>query len=260
MGDVSAIELEVLGETPTGHYHRGSGSLVPNVVVTEVHATKSCGTKKVTGFNQKHLYICPMDIVKFTWLNRKRCLQITGGDMVEPFSYDDREPNARCYHFRFDKVGDYIIKNYDKENSTSEFFCYVHVRSAESHLRMAIFKTFLMFGTLIGILVCGSAVIAERMFSASGFVPDKDYEDGGYNKRSSEELAKIIKSHSAVTLILAVLVIVVGPVLALFNFLRPQPLTSYGRGFDYLVHVRVRCAMGFFSLVCFGIVLWGWDR
>ncbi|GMI31511.1 hypothetical protein TrRE_jg5215 [Triparma retinervis] len=44
-----------------------------NFIVTEVEAgTGCCGSKTKAGFNQKNVNACPMDVVKFTWFNRKR--------------------------------------------------------------------------------------------------------------------------------------------------------------------------------------------
>ena len=108
-------------------------------------------------------------------------------------------------------------------------------------------------------LIGGSAFITELLFSAAGFVPDKDYDEGKHNEKASDKLAEVMKSHASVPIILGSMILVLGPVMALTSCLRPEPLTSYGRGFEYQVHTKVRGVMGLFSLICFGIVLWGWD-
>jgi hypothetical protein len=186
-------------------------------------------------------------------------LKIEGKTLNEPVVFKDIH-NDRFFQHRFDKVGTYVITNYDEESAAATFSCKVHIQTAERHLQMTILKNSVLFGVLTAILVGGSAVVTEVLFSFAGFVPDKEYDDGQYNEKATHELTQIMKSHSSVTIVLAILIICVAPLMALFNVIKPAPLTSYGRGYDYLVHTRVRAVMGSCALVCFGIVLWGWNR
>jgi len=52
--------------------------------------------------------------------------------------------------------------------------------------------------------------------------------------------------------------IVVAPLMGLYSWLKPTPLSSYGRGFEYATHVNMRTALCLLSFSVFGVVMWAW--
>ena len=65
--------------------------------------------------------------------------------------------------------------------------------------------------------------------------------------------------YSFVPVILGVLTMVIGPLLGVYNFLKPQPLTSYGRGFEQNIHSNIRSLLGAIALALFLTVILGWN-
>jgi hypothetical protein len=65
--------------------------------------------------------------------------------------------------------------------------------------------------------------------------------------------------HSFIPVVLACLIIFVGPILAVFNTIRPEPLTSFGRGYSYNIHLNARTIAGFNAVALFMAVLFSWQ-
>ena len=75
---------------------------------------------------------------------------------------------------------------------------------------------------------------------------------------ATEAYGAIMVDNSIIPIILACLIMVVGPVLLVFNCVRPEPLTSFGRGFDYTIHSNLRSFLGLNALCLFVVVLNAW--
>ncbi|GMI17260.1 hypothetical protein TrLO_g13403 [Triparma laevis f. longispina] len=236
----------VLQRRGTEHDHNHNWTL------SEVEKSKLCGSGVYPAWNMKSLDACVMDVILFQWLKKGRKL-IIEGKKIDTVTFEDPE-NIRRFQYTFKEMGTYTVTCTD---GTDMFKTKIHVANAEAHLRKTVIRNCLMFGILAAILIGGSKAATEVMFTTAGLVPDNNNEE--YKASGEEEMAMIMKDHSVVTMLLAVVMIVVTPLYGLLMFLKPTPLTAYGRGFEYSVHSSVRGILGITSLVLFSIVLWGWN-
>jgi len=223
-----------------------------NWTISEVEKSRICGSGVYAAWNMKRLDACVMDVVLFQWLKKGRKLTIEG-KKIETFTFDDAD-NERRVKYTFKQMGTYHVTCSD---GTETLKMSIVVSNAESQLRWTVAKNVMYFGILLGGLIAFAKIVTEQAFTGAGFVPDDGNAE--HKKTTSDEMAIIMKDHAAVPSTLAVAIIVIAPLYGLVSCLRPVPLTSYGRGFEYEVHSNVRAVLGIVSLVLFGITLWGWN-
>jgi hypothetical protein len=84
-------------------------------------------------------------------------------------------------------------------------------------------------------------------------------EEADYSSVMIAALTDKIVDTSVMPVVLAALIIVLGPVMAVYNIVRPQPLTSYGRGFENAVHTNARVVLGLTAVALLFTVIIGWN-
>jgi len=220
------------------------------------HEAHKCFGGVYAAWSQKKLAVEKGDSVKFSWLVKGRRLTISG-KKIDDIVYDDTD-NKRSYIYTFDTYGTYKITCSDENTS---FTIKISVVSPDKLLRMTIMRTVLQFGILGAILIGGSYFGTAALLDMQGLGPKTtlDGDTATATEKNMKNLQDIAYKHSRTPVVLAVIMIVVAPLMGLYNFIRPRPLSSYGRGYEYTTHVNVRCVVVINAVVVFVVVMMAWN-